>query len=172
MAVIPTLGGNDVILSGHRPEDAAAQVAGEDEETARRFGWWPKRSTEDGVLATYECWAAHWRDDDPVRPFAVRASATDALIGGCELRIQPDGSGEVSYWIHADQRGKAYAQQAVALLIDYARSIGVTRLAAHVALDNYASRRVAEKSGFAETGIINEEGEQRMRYVSGQGTSC
>lgn len=165
MAAIPTLRGSDVVLSGHRLGDAATHVAGEDEETARRFGWWPKRSTEDSVLAAYQRWAAHWRDDGPVRAFAVRASDTDALVGGCELRIKQDGGGEVSYWTHGDQRGKGYAQQALALLVDYARNIGVTTLAAHVATENYASRRVAEKAGFAESGIITEEGEQRVRYI-------
>ena len=81
------------------------------------------------------------------------------------MRVQPDNSGEVSYWVHADKRGKGYAQQALSLLIEYAGSIGPSSLAAHVALDNHASRRVAEKSGFADTGIITEEGEQRVRYT-------
>jgi hypothetical protein len=40
--------GNNALTASchaHTDEDAAARVADEDEETARRFGWWPKRST-------------------------------------------------------------------------------------------------------------------------------
>jgi len=166
MASVPELRGGAVLLTGHHPRDATAHVAGEDEETARRFGWWPQRSTEAGVLATYEAWAAQWRDDGPRRTFATRDAATGALVGGCELRINPDGAaGEVSYWTNADQRGRGYAKQALALLCDYAASIGVTRLEAHVATDNHASRHVAESAGFTESGTLLEEGEERVRYV-------
>jgi RimJ/RimL family protein N-acetyltransferase len=40
------------------------------------------------------------------------------------------------------------------LLAGYAASIGVTRLEAHVASDNHASRRVAESAGFTYAGIF------------------
>jgi hypothetical protein len=48
VAVVPELRGNRIILTGHTDDDVAAHVAGEDEETARRFGWWPKHSTAVG----------------------------------------------------------------------------------------------------------------------------
>jgi len=165
MPPVPTLRGDAVILTCHQPQDAAAQVAGEDEETARRFGWWPQRSTEQGVLATYERWAAQWRDDGPRRAFATRDAITGVLVGGCELRISPAGAGEVSYWTHADQRGKGYAKQALALLCEYAATVGVTRLEAHVAVDNHASRHVAKSAGFTESHTITQEGELRIRYI-------
>lgn len=170
MAAIPTLRGEHVMLTGHFPGDAPAHVAGEDEETARRFGWWPLRSTEQGVLATYETWAAQWRDGGPRRTFAARDAVTGDLVGGCELRINPDGSGEVSYWTHADRRGRGHARQALALLCEYAASIGITPLEAHIAPDNQASRHVAESAGFTESGLITEEGERRIRYIAPQPT--
>jgi len=58
---VPTLTDQVVILTGHRAEDVQAHLAGEDEETARRFGWWPERSTEEGVLAACRQWAAEWQ---------------------------------------------------------------------------------------------------------------
>ena len=39
MATVPELRGDHIILNAHAEQDAAAHVAGEDEETARRFGW-------------------------------------------------------------------------------------------------------------------------------------
>jgi RimJ/RimL family protein N-acetyltransferase len=164
-SVAPTIRGDGVMLTGHRPEDAAMHAAGEDEETARRFVWWPKRSSRESVLVAYQTWAAQWADRGPTRAFATRNADTGDLVGGCELRIRPDGAGEVSYWTHADRRGQGYARRALSLLCDYAASIGVASLEAHVATDNYASRRVVEAVGFTVVDTITEEGEQRVRYV-------
>jgi hypothetical protein len=75
-------------------------AAGEDEETARRFGWRPKRSSTESVLAAYQTWAAQWAERGQTRALATR-DAQENLVGGCELRIRP----EVCYWTHADRRG-------------------------------------------------------------------
>ncbi len=79
-----------------------------------------------------------------MRAFAARDPRSGARVGNCELRIGPDGTGEVPYWTHVGKRGRGYARNALALLVGYAASIGVTRLEAHVAPDNHASRHVAE----------------------------
>ena len=166
VATVPELRGDRILLNAHADEDAAAHAAGEDEETARRFGWWPARSTEETVRAAYANWARNWRDDGPTRAFAARDPETGALVGGCELRIRPDGTGEVSYWTHAGKRGRGHATNALALLCGYAASIGVTRLEAHVATDNHASRRVAESAGFTQAGTFTDDDDTEMiRYT-------
>jgi RimJ/RimL family protein N-acetyltransferase len=72
----------------------------------------------------------------------------------------------VSYWTHAGQRGRGYAHSALALLADYAASIGVTRLEAHVALGNHASRRVAEAVGFTQASTFTDhDGTGMIRYA-------
>jgi hypothetical protein len=53
VATVPELRGDRILLDAHADHDAAAHAAGEDEETARRFGWWPARSTEETVRAAY-----------------------------------------------------------------------------------------------------------------------
>ena len=165
VATVPELRGDRILLNAHSDEDAAAHAAGEDEETARRFGWWPARSTEETVRGAYADWARSWRNDGPTRAFAARDPETGALVGGCELRIGPDGTAEVSYWTHAGKRGQGYAKNALALLLGYAASIGVTRLEAHVATDNYASRRVAESAGFTQAGTFTaDDGTEMIRY--------
>ena len=100
-----------------------------------------------------------------VRTFAARDPESGGLVGGCELRIRPDGTAEVSYWTHAAQRGRGHARNALALLVGYAASIGVTRLEAHVAADNRASRRVAESAGFSQAGTFTDDGTQMIRYT-------
>ena len=166
VAAVPELRGDRIVLNAHTEGEAVAHAAGEDEETARRFGWWPARSTEKTVRAAYANWARNWQDDGPVRAFAARDLGSGALVGGCELRIGPDGTGEVSYWTHAGKRGRGYARNALALLVRYAASIGITRLEAHVALDNHASRRVAQAAGFTQASIFtDDDGTEMIRYT-------
>lgn len=162
---VPVFSDGVVTLDGHRSGDIAAHLAGEDEETARRFGWWPLRSTQETVSAAFERWAANWDSHGPIRAFAARAAATGCLVGGCELRIQPDGSGRVSYWTGAGHRGNGYATHALSLLCRYAASIGIALLEAHVAASNSASRRVAEGAGFTARGTFDDHGEPMIRYV-------
>lgn len=165
MAAVPELRSDRLVLNAHADGDAADHVAGEDEETARRFGWWPGRSTEETVRAAYADWARNWRDDGPTRTFAARDPETGALVGGCELRIRPDGTAEVAYWTHVGQRGRGHARNALALLAGYAASLGITRLEADIAADNYASRRVAESAGFLQAGTFTDDGTEMTRYA-------
>ncbi len=166
MAEVPELRSDRIILNAHVDNEAAEHAAGEDTETARRFGWWPACSTEETVRDAYANWAENWHDDGPVRAFAAREPRSGALVGGCELRIGPDGTGEVSYWTHAGQRGRGYARNALALLVHYAASIDVTRLEANIAIDNHASRRVAEAAGFTQTSTLTDVGGIEMiRYT-------
>ena len=72
----------------------------------------------------------------------------------------------MSYWTHAGKRGRGYARNALALLAGYAASIGVTRLEAHVAPDNHASRRIAEAAGFTQADTFTgDDGTEMIRYT-------
>jgi hypothetical protein len=53
VTAVPELRGERIVCNAHTGTDAAAHVAGEDGETARRFGWWPAHSTEETVRAAY-----------------------------------------------------------------------------------------------------------------------
>ena len=164
-SVVPVLTDSVIVLNAYTNDDIPAHLAGEDEETARRFGWWPQRSTEATVRDAFSCWAHHWATGGPRRTFAARQAATGRLVGGCELRLQPGGTAQVSYWTSAGQRRRGHATRALSLLLQYARSIGITQAEADVAADNLASRRVAEKTGFdlAST-FTGEDGTGMIRY--------
>jgi len=94
---------------------------------------------------------------------ATRNRADSSAAASCASA--PDGTAEVSYWTHAAQRGRGHARNALALLVGYAASIGVTRLEAHVAADNRASRRVAESAGFSQAGTFTDDGTQMIHYT-------
>ena len=105
----------EVVLTGYGLGDVDDHIGGEDEETARRFGWWPKRSTTETVTATFSAWARDWADGG--RTFAVRDRRTGCLLGGCELRRHEQGSCTVSYWTAANHRRKGVATRALRLLV-------------------------------------------------------
>ena len=166
-ALVPRLEDDLVVLDAHRAGDVAVQVAGEDEETARRFGWWPRQSTPATVIRAYQEWADDWVQGRARRTFAVRDRLNERLVGGCELRIQADGgTAHVSYWTNAADRRRGYASHALILLSDYARGLGLTRLESHLSEDNTASARVSERAGFNLVGTFaGEDGQVMLSYT-------
>ena len=163
--MVPDLADGVVILTRYTDDDVQAHLAGEDEETARRFGRWPRTATEDTVQDAFAGWAHGWETSGPIRAFALRDQATDRLLGGCELRIQPGGSAHVTYWTSAGERGHGHATRNLILLLRYAHSIGFDEVEAHIAPDNHASCRVAEKAGFRRSGPFTAPGGATMiRY--------
>jgi hypothetical protein len=77
-----------LLLDGLSLRDAEAQVAAEDEEMARRFGWFPKRSTIETTRQFIRATQRQWSRGGPVRAWAVRVTATGALAGGIGLRLR------------------------------------------------------------------------------------
>lgn len=165
MPHVPTLSDGVVALDAFTDADLDAHVAGEDDELARRFGWYPSRSTHDTARAAFARWAGDWANDGETRAFAVRAAGV--LVGGCQLRFRAKRIGELSYWTLAGHRGRGYAPRAVRLLCRYAfDELRLERLEAYVEPDNAASRAVAETLGFHEEGLarrreLTQHGERR-----------
>lgn len=91
------------------------------------------------------------------------------VIGGVGFGPRADHAEfELGYWIARQHWGNGFATEAVRGLVDYARSIGITRLAAGHFLDNPASGRVLEKAGFLATGKI----EQQFSLARGEQVPC
>ena len=160
-----------VKLDAFSPADAAAHLAAEDDEHARRFGWWPARSTAESVARAFERWERDWALDGPTRAFAARVD--DELVGGCELRVLESGIWALSYWVRPDSRGKGHATRIAALATEYAHaSLGAEAVELHVEPDNLASKRVAEKNAFVLVGDKTEKtdaGETRTMLVYRRG---
>lgn len=167
--MVPVLSDGVVLLNGHSDADAADHLAGEDEETTRRFGWWPATSTEDGVRLAFRRWSDSWESGGPTRAFAARDAVTGRLVGGYELRLQADGSAHVSCRASAGARRRGYATRALVLHLTYGASIGVTRFEAQVAADNMASCRVSEYAGFPAVGAFTDSDGTATVRTSDQG---
>lgn len=96
----------------------------------------------------------------------VIASDRGDYLGGCGLnQLRPlDRVANLGYWVRASQAGQGIATRAVQLLVDWAfQNTNLIRLEIVVAVDNDASRRVAEKLGARCEGVL-----QRRFFLNGR----
>src|SRR5689334_11848316 len=151
----PTLTDGVVQLDAFGPDDVDAHLANEDEEMARRFGWWPNRSSAHNVRAAFERWAESWASGGPIRAFAVRDVAAATLVGSCELRLEEDQVARASYSVGPHARRHGYASRALQLATQWAfDSLAVARIELYIDSANHASRGVARRCGFVEEGEL------------------
>jgi RimJ/RimL family protein N-acetyltransferase len=117
--------------------------------------WWRKQFQDGGL----------WSDDQGL---LLILNETEAIIGHIEF-FKPvaylDGY-ELSYLIYDPaERGKGVTSEAVRLLATYLFfTRKVNRLQLNIHPENLASRRVAEKNGFVEEGMMRGVWYHRGRY--------
>jgi RimJ/RimL family protein N-acetyltransferase len=144
-----------ILLDAHRAEDAEAHLEGEDDEMRLRFDA-QRPATLDEVRAAMVRWIDGRAAGAPMFAYALR-QPSGRLVGGCELRMLTSRSANVSYWVFPTFRRKGFAARALNLLCEAAEHIdGLERIEAHIAPDNLASRRLAERAGFIEKGSVKE----------------
>ncbi len=163
-----------ILLDDHRVEDAEAHLAGEDDEMMRRFDS-VQRATLEHTRGVMRRWSDARVAGGPNFVYALRqlpGSPVGALMGGCEIRLLAPSRANVSYWIYPPFRRGGHATRALVLLGEAAALIpGLEQLEAHIDPDNIASRRVAEKAGFVESGTVEDEswaGERSIRLLYAQ----
>jgi RimJ/RimL family protein N-acetyltransferase len=153
---LPTLRDGDLVLRPKRRSDVDAITAACQDPEIPRWTLVPSPYTR----ADAEAYLAGSADEAAAGK-AVNLLAVDArdgrLLGSfglMELDREP-GYGEIGYWVAAEARGRGVATRAVRLLADWAREeLGLTRIDVLPHRDNAASRRVAEKAGFTDTGEL------------------
>ncbi|MFD6326841.1 GNAT family N-acetyltransferase [Streptomyces sp. NPDC058442] len=163
MSSIPLrLAADTLTLRPWNPEDSAGLAELFQDEAMRR---WTSADVHDEASATRWVTAQQrgWETGDRFA-FAVRETgvpgSTPRLVGHVVLKYAARGSGsaEVGYWTAAHARGRGVAHRALTALTDWAFEAfareGLTRLELVHQADNMASCRVAEKAGFARTGVL------------------
>ncbi len=91
--------------------------------------------------ATLTTWALDTGADDE-----------NGLVGLISLKPLADGESELGYWVASAFWGTGYAGEAVAAVVDWARTQGLRALVANVFQDNAASIRVVTRAGFSYEG--------------------
>lgn len=95
-------------------------------------------------------------DDDVNLLFAV----DDDPVGMVSLFEEDDiaGTATIAYWVVPDEQGNGYCTEGLGLLCDHAfGDRRLNKLRADVLTTNDGSRRVLEKLGFVEEGVLREE---------------
>ncbi len=156
----PTILGEKLNLRLHREDDAARVVeACADEQTAQWLGNLPSPYTlqdADEFLRN--------RSEPMARgaevSWVLADPETDVLLGVISLMDLTGTTGaEIGFWAHPDARSRGVMTEAVRRVLRHAfidvedGGLGLPKVRLVAAVDNIASRRVAESTGFREVGI-------------------
>jgi ribosomal-protein-serine acetyltransferase len=90
--------------------------------------------------------------------FAITDAKSGSVLGGCSLsHIHPVYHlCNLGYWVRTSRRGEGIAVRATTLAARYAfEKVGLIRVEIVMAVNNTASRRVAEKAGAHYEGILH-----------------
>lgn len=142
-----------LMLRPGRLEDAAPLVRAIDGEVHRWLDIIPDPFTLDDALAFLADVRQGWVAGTGAQFCIIRDGA---LVGVISLAFDPrfSGLGEVGYWVAAATRGRGVATAAVDAVAEWAFDVvGLRRVELHAAVDNLASRAVAERAGFDREGI-------------------
>jgi RimJ/RimL family protein N-acetyltransferase len=147
-------------LTGWLPEDAAAHRRfALDPDAARFFGWTlsQARSAPDSHYAeVIRRFHREWQEG--IRySLAIRHRVHGEAVGSVEIR-PAGGMVDVSFMVQAEWRGRGLAPSALQAMLAWAKGeLGVRRARLACRVDNGASRRVAQKCGFAFKGREGDE---------------
>ena len=112
------------------------------DEAADYAGWWDK---------AWEKGSAYY--------FAVTDATTGRYLGSCGLcPVETEhATAGLGFWVRTPDTGRGVATSAARLVADAAFAhLGLNRLELLIAVDNTASRRVAEKLGAAYEGTLRK----------------
>ena len=162
-------------------EFLAALLAGDRAEAQRLAGVtipddWPDEHDEGFLRLRLQ----QTRHDPELEQWLVRALVLPArgrpMIGHAGFHGKPGtnalrkpGAVEIGYTIFQPYRGRGYATEAVAALLEWARTQrGVERFVASVAPGNASSLAIVRKLGFEQTGAVwdEEDGEELVFELS------
>ncbi|MFH5802789.1 GNAT family N-acetyltransferase [Alienimonas sp. DA493] len=108
--------------------------------------------------------------------WTVAKKADGARIGVCAVgwyAVEGYQGAELGYWVGADHRGAGYATEAAQAAFDQCRRhLGLDRVAAFIAPENFASVRVAEKIGLRFQRRITFRGGTAHLYDSAEPASA
>jgi RimJ/RimL family protein N-acetyltransferase len=153
---LPTLTDGQITLRPRRESDFDALVAACQDPEIPRWTNVPSPYTRADAEAHHAATADDAALGRAIRLFVVD-TRDDSLLGAIsllELDREP-GYGEIGYWVVAEARGRGVASCAVRLITAWAHDVlGLDRIEVIAHHDNAASRRVAEKAGFADTGEL------------------
>ena len=145
-----------ITLRTPREDDIPAIIEACHDPEIARWTMVPSPYTEDDARAFVA--GTHRPAGEEEVALLITDAATDELLGAIGLRVdEPTGVGDIGYWIKRDARGRGVAVRSVRLLVIWAFAArGLARLEVLAAVENTASRRVAERAGFTFEAVLRD----------------
>jgi len=149
--------GNGIAIRPWRRSDVDA-LYGAARESIGTVGRWLPWCHENYARADSEAWIerclAMWEAEEEF-VFAILADDGPHVLGGAGLNKfdRQRRIANLGYWMRSSAQGRGIATQAVRLVSAFGFEYGFAQLEIVAALDNLASRRVAEKSGARFQGV-------------------
>jgi RimJ/RimL family protein N-acetyltransferase len=149
----PPLTDGSVLLRASEALDLMAIDAGiHDPDVIRWIG-----PTEDSAIDVIGLNRKRWASGSPTLSICERDGTCVGLVW-VNVREADQTTGWVGYWLLPRARGQGLATKAVRLVSGWAlREMGVTKLRLTTEPENERSRRVAERSGFWQTGLLHHK---------------
>lgn len=159
-----------VVLRPHREDDIDGVLDQCTDPASQRWTTIPLPYTREHAAAfVLDRVRNGWRDGDYLA-FAIADAATDEYLGTINLLVTGVGGGELGFGLRPSARGKGAVTAAVRALADWAfasegLALGILHWRSHVG--NWASRRVAWRTGFRLEGAIRGMSISRGRRYDG-----
>jgi RimJ/RimL family protein N-acetyltransferase len=104
-------------------------------------------------------WLARMRPAEPsawTHGFEMVDAMTGTAVGSCGYKGPPDPEGtvEIAYGVHPEHRGRGYAKESAAALVEFAFGAGARLVRAHTRPHSDASARVLVACGFERIGEV------------------
>ncbi|QHJ69604.1 GNAT family N-acetyltransferase [Planococcus halotolerans] len=119
-----------------------------------------KQLAEDPAILYWGPWLAMLKADNKViGDLGFKGAPDNKVIGDLGFKGAPDNKGavEIGYGLLEEYRGKGYATEAVAALVDWAwKQNGIHKVKAETLVDNQESIRVLEKLGMRKVAESEE----------------
>jgi RimJ/RimL family protein N-acetyltransferase len=142
----PTLCRNGLVLRPLTATDVPTLVAAYSDQDIQQ--WHVASLTELEAAEWIASRPELWRAETLVNWAVIIDSIMVGRVGLKSIDLD-QGTGEITYWILAEHRRKAYAKRAVGAITDWAfNDLGLHRIELTHSTRNTASCRVAETSGF------------------------
>jgi ribosomal-protein-alanine N-acetyltransferase len=140
-----------------------------DPEIYRNTSSFPKEYTEESAKAFLEIISKNEKDHGFQQTWGIRWVESGELIGAIGLLNftgEPIYKSEFGYWMAKPYRGKGYSTLVVNGFVDFVvQKFNLIRIFAHVMEHNMASKRVLEKAGFVNEGLLKNNMQKEGKSI-------
>lgn len=142
------------ILRQITPDDAVSLVEYYKKSDMVRFLDWKGASTEEEAQTLISLWKKWFEDGKSIR-FAISGKEDGAFLGMLFFTDFKGRRAEIGYELEPEYRGRGIATASIISACEYAfENLNLKRVQAIVSVNNKASQRALEKSGFLREGLL------------------